>query len=338
VCPSTDGAAVDVQAEGDADASGDSAIDVQVDVQVDVQADGVADASGDSAIDVQADVQTDAVADASSDSAIDAGGGEPADAGSCDNGGYYDLCLVVCPAAYEGLFYRCERVTASVVRCYYSSPPCGRRPAGLEHFAHEGGSDPIAGMLAEMAFLEAASVSAFQTLARELAAHGAPRRLVRSARCAARDEVRHARVTRALAKCRGARVSLPRVVRGATRALEDIARENVVEGCVRETYGAVVATWQARFAQDPRMRAAMSTIARDEVRHSALAARVAAWACTKLSPAARVRIRRAEREAIDSLRREVAREPHTDVVRTLGMPRARDAIALVAALDHAFWS
>ena len=52
------------------------------------------------------------------------------------------------------------------------------------------------------------------------------------------------------------------------RELEAIAIENAVEGCVRESFGALLATWQAKTAGDARVRAAMKRIARDETRHA----------------------------------------------------------------------
>src|SRR5205814_1560141 len=65
----------------------------------------------------------------------------------------------------------------------------GRRPAGL--VGERGrGRDAVGAYFAEMAWLEAASVRAFASLAEELASHGAPAALVAAARSAARDEAR----------------------------------------------------------------------------------------------------------------------------------------------------
>jgi hypothetical protein len=43
------------------------------------------------------------------------------------------------------------------------------------------------------------------------------------------------------------------------------ARPFVVEGCVGETFGALVGAWQARFARDPEVRVVMRPIAGDEL-------------------------------------------------------------------------
>jgi hypothetical protein len=68
--------------------------------------------------------------------------------------------------------------------------------------------------LAEAAWLEAASVDAFRVLRLELRAHSAPRRLLRAASRAARDERRHARAAGALA--RRFDVTVPAVERQAS--------------------------------------------------------------------------------------------------------------------------
>src|SRR6185295_13249702 len=122
------------------------------------------------------------------------------------------------------------------------------------------------------------SIHAFRRLARELRAHGAPSDLVNAARACARDEARHARTMARLARAHGATIDRVHVEDVGTRDLEAIARENAVEGCVGETYGALLAIWQAEHAADADVRAAMREIAPDEMRHAALAWAVATWA------------------------------------------------------------
>jgi len=63
----------------------------------------------------------------------------------------------------------------------------------------------------------------------------------------------------------------------ALDALVDVALENAVEGCVRETYGALIATRQAEAASDPVVRRAMRKIAADETAHAALSWDVASF-------------------------------------------------------------
>jgi hypothetical protein len=226
---------------------------------------------------------------------------------------------------------------APVLECVYSAPPCGRRPSRFRAKRPWTATDPLAAYLASSALLEAISVDAFEILAAELQAHGAPHRLVRAASRAAREEVRHARETMALARRFGAKPGVPSVSRHPVRSIEAIALENAAEGCVRETYGALLATHQAHAAADPEVRATMAGIALDETRHAALAWDIADWAGARLDDRARRRVECARVQAIRDLRVELAREPHAAVARVLGVPRAAAALAMVDALRSSVW-
>jgi hypothetical protein len=118
----------------------------------------------------------------------------------------------------------------------------------------------------------------------------------------------------------------------ATRSLEAIATENAIEGCVRETYGALLATWQSMHARDRDVRGAMKSIARDETRHASLAWTVQRWLDRRLDRSARARVAEAKRTAIAQLRAELAIEPDFQAIRDLGVPTSRRAIALLDAL------
>ena len=180
----------------------------------------------------------------------------------------------------------------------------GRRPAGLqptaaavcERFA-------VAEYLAAAVTLEAASVYAFRQLARELTEHGAPAELIAWATRAALEEVRHTQLMAAEAERYGATPVAPHVVPVAARTLFDIALENAVEGCVRETFGALVAHQQAAVAHDPNLARVMSTIARDEASHAELAWRINAWVEPRLEASERAQLASARREALAALHR-----------------------------------
>ena len=166
--------------------------------------------------------------------------------------------------------------------------------------------------------------------------HAAPGELVRMAeRSALRDEERHARTVGSLARRFGATPPKVRVGRAQRRSLEEMARENAVEGCVRETFGAIVATWQAAHARDAEVRAAMKRIAADETRHAALAWAIARWAEARLDEAARARVREARDEAVRELAREVGGGAVDEVTSEAGLPAPADARALVRAMSDA---
>jgi hypothetical protein len=163
--------------------------------------------------------------------------------------------------------------------------------------------------LAAMAYLEAVSVHAFERLERELEVHRAPPALLREARRARRDEVRHTAMTARLARERGGSPRLPEVPAPIrTRTLLEVALENAVEGCVRETYGAVQGLVEAQTARDRGIRRAMKSIAADECRHAELAWAVHAWAMLRLSADARLEVERAMKDAIAEI---AARDPRT---------------------------
>ena len=225
---------------------------------------------------------------------------------------------------------------------FYISCDCtsgGRKPVGLRARRRASKTTNVVGEhLASMAWLEAASVPAFARLRAELEALGAPRALLRRIDRAVRDERRHARVVGKLARRFGAPVQPPRLRRPRARGVEAIARENAVEGCVRETYGALVATWQAAHAGDASVRASMQRIALDETRHAALSARVDAFLATKLDARARARVDRARRRAITALRMATSIEPAPELVAVTGIPSASQARALLAGLDASVWN
>jgi hypothetical protein len=218
--------------------------------------------------------------------------------------------------------------------------PCpgggGRRPEGLVERRAAVGRGVLGSYLASLAFEERAAVLAFDRLRQELVELGAPATLVREAERAKRDEVRHARTLSGLAHARGGvngRATLPR--RRAKRSAAAIAAENAAEGCVRETFGALLLRWQAAHARDPELRASFARVAEDEERHAALSWALARWLEPRLDPRARARVQRARARALSALREELAREPEASLVALAGVPVASQAQALLEALHLA---
>jgi hypothetical protein len=253
----------------------------------------------------------------------------------------------------DGGFYDCQTWGAACVDASVVDPAgapitlafdrcsaVGRRPAGLapaRATRTKGRTRELGNYFARAAHLEAASVAAFVSLRRELVAFGAPRSLARMAARSARDEVRHARAVGRLARRFGGEPARARMARPRRRSLEEMACENAVEGCVRETFGAMVATWQATHAKDAEIRAAMRPIAEDETRHAALAWAIARWAAAQLDDAARARVRAAREDAVRALSRDVAKWSVDSVVTEAGLPAPAHAQALVASLRKALW-
>jgi hypothetical protein len=247
-----------------------------------------------------------------------------------------ESCRAFCNESFAPCSVSAVEPTTVSVMC---RPGCaiGRRPAGL---AESPACDRRAAgdYFAEIAHLEAASVTAFRVLRDELRAHRAPKKLLRAAARAARDEIRHTRSTRALARRFGGTPREPMVEKRPLRSVEAMAIENAVEGCVRETYGALLATRQAELARDPHVRAAMMRIARDETQHAALSWRVARFLDAKLDPQARRNVEHAKRAAARELLSSLASEPALGFADLAGLPSPSEATQLATEMNRALWS
>ena len=211
----------------------------------------------------------------------------------------------------------------------------GRRPDGL--CSRTGKSRRVGDFFANATHLEAASVPAFSQLARELEAHGAPPALIRAAWRARADEIRHAHATARLARRFGSAPVRPRVELRRVRSLFEVARDNGVEGCVRETFGALTATVQAKRARSRQVRRAMGPIAHDETRHAMLSWAIDAWMQGRLTPRQRRRIAEERRAAVDDLRRASERSWSRDIQTVAGMPDEDASLRLLAPMDRALW-
>ncbi len=211
-------------------------------------------------------------------------------------------------------------------RCVVS----GRRPAGLVPRMSQ--SPQTAGeLLGRMAYLEAASVVAFERLAVELYSLGADSSLLRRVHTAREDELRHAEVMGALALRFGHSPTRPSVTPHALRTIFAVALENAVEGCVRELYGALVARFQLQRAGDLGLRAGLRDIADDEAAHAALSWDIASWLRPQLSAQEQIEIDRSVQTALRDLAQELC-EPSADQRELCGMPSLGEAHHLLQEL------
>ena len=234
---------------------------------------------------------------------------------------------------WKGRGRRRGRRRLRFLRWKHRTAAAGLAPAKAPHC-----ESTLGAFLARAAHLEAASVCAFEELRAALEELGAPRELARRAGDAARDERRHARATTRLAKRHGATRAAVRVRRSRRPpTLEDLASENAVEGCVRETYGALVASWQSLHAHDAEVARAMRPIAEDETRHAALAWAILRWSTPLLSPSARTSVSESLERAANGLMEEIG-EPDRALVHELGVPDANAQRRLVTGLKRGLWN
>jgi hypothetical protein len=227
-----------------------------------------------------------------------------------------------------------------LIECAICPGNVGRRPDGFDDRAPvlEASTAPLGAFFAGLARLEAAAIDAFDKLRDDLVEHGAPAELVSAAERSRGEEISHARTMTRLAKRHG---SVPAKVERTprrSRRLAEIARENVVEGCVRETFGALVAAWQADRAADPEIAGALREIAQDELRHAALSWAIARWTDSVLDDEARQSIEKARKDAIDDLIQEAARPLHPSLVEVAGLPSEAEQVRMLDALRTTLWA
>ena len=251
--------------------------------------------------------------------------------------GQIDQCSQLCSERSCPGFCNVEIDTAGDQILTCTQDHTGRRPAGLVG-QRIGRGCPIGRYLAGAAYLEAASVPAFRQVSIELAAFRAPEHLRRAADRAMRDEVRHARMMTELADRHGGRVPTVRVRHVGERSLETFARENAIEGCVKETYGAAIALHQADHAVDPDLRIAMGAIARDEMRHAELAWNIDRWARTQLPARASARVCSSRLRAANRLIVREQESRDSPLSHAIGVPDRGRRIAFATAVRDAAWA
>lgn len=218
-----------------------------------------------------------------------------------------------------------------------SGPGCGaiygRPVSGLAAPQLPVELDAVGCYLANAAYLEEASVAAFEILEAELRAHGAPAELLAKARRAAAQEAVHAQMMGGLAQRHGSPVPVPPPIPArAPRGLAAMAMENAIEGCIHETWSALIATWQAEHAPELALRQLFARIAHEETEHAALAWEVAAWAEPLLSGAERQQLRHEQQQALTRLKSPALSAFPAELQPLFGLPDAVAQQALAAGL------
>ncbi len=250
------------------------------------------------------------------------------------------VCLQRCADMGFGQISYCD-IQRSMPERPYDTIQCGSYCAGRStegvEFSKTGSCDrenSFANYFAEMAQLEAASVVAFEHLASELAALSAPLMLVEWARTNADEERTHTELMTALALQEGSEPA--RVVEHEvrTRTLLEIAIENRVEGCVRETLGAAVGLWQMSHTSHEGLREALQTIVSDEMKHAEWSWAVDQWAMSQLIEAQRMMVDAAQERAIAQLSAQAFSE---EFIKQSGLPSAAEMRAIVANLRTSVW-
>lgn len=207
-------------------------------------------------------------------------------------------------------------------------PVCeGRRHLSWGPLELAGRSHPLGRWFARAAANEAASVASFRRLTAEL---GKDRRFEWARarlRGAAREEIRHARWMDHWAAKFGARRVRRPIDPPTDRTLLEIAVENAVEGCVGETFAALVNARQALRATSAEMRSLFESVAVDEASHAELAWSLHWRFVSALAPEERCAVIHALRAAILRLSEDGAAGDDLSVKArtTLGVPDRRES-------------
>lgn len=145
----------------------------------------------------------------------------------------------------------------------------------------DGVRSTLAEIWREEAQAEHAAIAAFSKLSLELLALGAPPDLVARANRAAIQEVEHARLCFALASAYSGETLGPAPLRealvGDTADLSRIAREALLDGCMREGLAAEIARLGAERARDPEVARVIRVQAKEEAQHAALGWSIVEW-------------------------------------------------------------
>jgi hypothetical protein len=111
-----------------------------------------------------------------------------------------------------------------------------------------------------------------------------------------------------------------------------LAVENAREGCVGESFAALIATFQATTAADPEVRAHLTSIAGDETRHAELAWEIDAWLRTQLTRRQRAHLADVRADELARLAGTLDAPADAELRRATGLP----APAAARALHRAF--
>ena len=268
----------------------------------------------------------------------------------------YNQCLALCSkeerikalpeitdyASYHAVGCKSEETGKTQVKiiCEYtkSCPAAGRRPNGLQKESERTATNEVGQWFVNMAYLEEAAVVAFEYLTKELEAYNAPEELIQVAKEAIDEEREHTILTKALATRYDATPLAVEVEPFVLRPLAEIAYDNLAEGCIRETYGALSAVWQTEHAEDEAVRAVTHRIVHEESRHAALSWDIHRWVWPQLTPQEQQKCQEVADTAIQELEASIQEEPPTSLAKIAGLPPAQKAQEMFQQVKTLLWS
>lgn len=116
------------------------------------------------------------------------------------------------------------------------------------------------------------------------------------------------------------------------RTKVELAVENMVEGCVNETYSALQALYQSSVLKDPKLRAIFRQIATDETEHAELAQDIHSWLQTLLTQEEQAQVEQARTEALQGLIAYHQEASRNETLEQIGLPNPAVAEKLATEL------
>jgi hypothetical protein len=221
----------------------------------------------------------------------------------------------------------CEGFTPGV--CQQS----GRPPPGMQLKPMAGTLRWEAGWATQAWALEVASVSAFTLLENELRFHQAPPALIDRAKQAATEEHNHAILMNKVMSDLGGKEIEISIPEQQNRTLFEIACDNVVHGCIGESWAALMLFWSAERSSRPEFQAIFKEIAQDEAGHAAFSWELHRWLMTRISETERVEIHALLEQHFKKLHQELMSQQGSI---TLGLPSSMLSKLLLNELQQEF--
>lgn len=174
---------------------------------------------------------------------------------------------------------------------------------------------------AKSAHEQAAAVFSYIALATQLRSFGAPTNLIEQCQSAAKDNILHAKIMQELSEMEGVFVPSFHYVPTSQSILE-VAMQNAVDGCIYETWAALLANWQStHLPSDPELQTVYEQIGKNKAMHGQLAWDLHFWFLSKLRTREKKQLSRAQSKAIAQL---LLAEGNISYVAGLGLPLSHE--------------
>ena len=211
----------------------------------------------------------------------------------------------------------------------------GRGSACVEKETSAQGSNIIGAWFARAAHAEHASVFAFAQLHRELSNLGASHELLSKIADAIREEASHTKMMKDFAKANKGNLKEIQEHPIGSRSIWEIAVENLLEGCINESYAALQALYQSRHAQTDQLKGLFLTIAQDECKHAEIAREVHIFLCTLLTAEEQIKLQVLAKKQWKQLQETLLVQPQLKDLKVIGLPSPSTAFKMAQALEKA---